>query len=92
MAELADARDLKSRSPKGSAGSTPAAGTCKRASVLLMLFFYFINRPSKLKCICGRCHKLAIIKWAPDGSKKRLVRQDLSGVGMAVVSPDTKTV
>ena len=26
MAELADARDLKSRSPKGSAGSTPAAG------------------------------------------------------------------
>ena len=26
MAELADARDLKSRSPKRSAGSTPAAG------------------------------------------------------------------
>ena len=42
MAELADARDLKSRSPKGSAGSTPAAGIYRKGINSLMLFFYYL--------------------------------------------------
>ena len=56
MAELADARDIKSRSPKGSAGSTPAAGMNGRLALCAGLFLRAERIPNpqeKYNCKCS---------------------------------------